>query len=833
MLEDFLPLVTKPARYINTEVNSVHKDLSKVRTRVCLFFPDTYEVGMSHLGLRILYHVLNGREDTACERVFSPWIDYEQHLMSSGRPLKSLESNLPLNQFDIIGITLQYELSYTNILAGLGLARIPLRSSERADGHPVIIAGGPCAVNPEPLSDFIDAFFIGEAEESIHDIVELRQRHGTREEYLNALARREGFYVPSLGNKPVRRRVVRDLESAAFPETPILPLMRPVHDRATIEIARGCIRGCRFCQAGIIYRPYRERSAGRVKAMLHTSLSCTGYDELSLASLSSGDHSDIQPLVKDLVSRYRQSRISISLPSLRIGTLTPEMIRAVAGVRKTGFTLAPEAGTERLRRVINKPVTDTDLMEAAENIFANGWNVLKLYFMIGLPTETEADLDGIIRIAHNLLALGKQVAKRHVQINISVSTFVPKPHTPFQWFGQATREDIRAKHAYLENKMKRRGISFKPHDPDMSLLEGAFARGDRNIGKVIAEAVQRDCRFDGWSECFSFAKWQEAFLACGMQPAAYACRTLGLDDVLPWDYVKSGVTKGFLKREYDRAVAAEITENCRVSCEQCGIGCKDGGTLSLGIPTVQAVEADTEEVISPATLKKQSGQPDITTRIRIKFTKTGRLRYLSHLDLMTLFHRAALRSGIPVSFTCGFNPHPKIAFGPALSVGIESEAEYLDMETDAFIDLLKIIKDLNAALPSGMQILAARVIPTKAPSLSGSINRYKYEVAVPVAYAGDIERRVRDFLSRSEVTAAKEAAQKDILPGIESLTTTRASNTTGLTIILQDKNQLRPRVQDVIERLFAINTDRSVLFEIKRTGMYYSSGGTWKDPLDI
>ena len=476
------------------------------------------------------------------------------------------------------------------------------------------------------------------------------------------------------------------------------------------------------------------------------------------------------------------------------------MIRAVAGVRKTGFTLAPEAGTERLRRVINKPVTDADLMDAAENIFANGWNVLKLYFMIGLPTETDADLDGIIGIAHNVLALGKQVAKRHVQINISVSTFVPKPHTPFQWFGQATREDISAKHAYLENKMKRRGISFKPHDPDMSLLEGAFARGDRNIGKVIAEAVQCGCRFDGWSECFSFAKWQEAFQACGVQPAAYACRTRGLDDALPWDYVKCGVTNGFLKREYHRAVAAEITENCRVECEQCGIGCKDGGTASLGRPTVPAADGDAGKVILADTLKKQSGQLDITTLIRIKYTKTGRLRYLSHLDLMTLFHRAALRAGIPVSFSCGFNPHPKIAFGPALSVGIESEAEYLDMETDAFIDLLKITENLNAALPSGIRILAARVIPNKSPSLSRSIVRYKYEVTVPVAYAGDIEHRVRDFLSRAAVTVAKEAVQKDILPGIESITTTRSSNTAGLTIILQDKNQLRPRVQEVIAR---------------------------------
>jgi radical SAM-linked protein len=833
MLEDFLPLVAKPARYINTEIHSIHKDLSKIRTKVCLFFPDAYEVGMSHLGLRILYHILNERDDTACERVFSPWADYEQRLRASGRPLTSLESNLPLSQFDIIGITLQYELSYTNVIAGLGLAQIPLHSSDRTDSHPVIIAGGPCAVNPEPLADFIDAFFIGEAEESIHEIVELRQEYPIREEYLKALAQREGFYVPALGKRTVRRRFVRDLESAAYPDKPILPLMKPVHDRATIEVARGCIRGCRFCQAGIIYRPYRERSAERVKALLHESLSCTGYDELSLASLSSGDYSGIQPLIQDLVNRYQASRISISLPSLRIGTLTPDMIRAIAGVRKTGFTLAPEAGTERLRRVINKAVTDTDLMDAAETIFASGWNVLKLYFMIGLPTETETDLDGIVRIAHNLLALGKKASKRHIQLNISVSTFVPKPHTPFQWFEQATREDIRVKHAYLENGLRRKGISLKPHNPEMSLLEGAFARGDRNLGKVIVEAVRRGCRFDGWTECFSFATWQEAFQACGLEPTSYACRAFGLDDVLPWDYIKSGVTREFLKREYRRARAAEITANCRVACEQCGIGCKDGGNPSIGKPAASAVGAEREPVTLPDVRMKHSAPQDVSIRIRIKYTKTDRLRFLSHLDLMTLFHRAAVRARVPIAFSRGFNPHPKIAFGPALSVGIESEAEYLDMETDPFINLQQIIKNLNTTLPLGIMILAAQVIPKSSPSLSGSIVRYKYKVTVPAANAGDIGHRVGEFLSRTAIMVTRDGRQKDIRPGIESITAARVGSMAGLEIILLERDQLRPRVQDVIEQLFAVSADHSVLFGVKRTGMYCSSRGTWQDPLDV
>ncbi len=368
----------------------------------CLFFPDTYEVGMSHLGIRILYHILNSRPDTACERVFSPWPDYEDRLRASGRPLTSLESNLPLAEFDIIGITLQYELSYSNILTGLELAKIPIRSEDRNDSHPLIIAGGPCSVNPEPLSDFIDVFFIGEAEEAVHEIVLLRQQHPGKREFLSAISKQEGFYVPSLGKTTVRRRYLKSIETAPYPDKPLVPLMKPIHDRVTVEVARGCIRGCRFCQAGIIYRPYRERSPETVKGLLEESLSCTGYDELSLASLSTGDYSDIQPLIIDLMEKYRDSRISVSLPSLRVGTLTPEMIRAIAGTRKTGFTLAPEAGTERLRRVINKPVSDLDLMDAAETIFRSGWNTIKLYFMIGLPTETDLDLDGIIRLTNEL-----------------------------------------------------------------------------------------------------------------------------------------------------------------------------------------------------------------------------------------------------------------------------------------------------------------------------------------------------------------------------------------------------------------------------------------------
>jgi radical SAM-linked protein len=834
MLEDFLPLVAKPARYINSEINSVHKDLSKVKTKVCLFFPDTYEVGMSHLGLRILYHILNSREDTACERVFSPWTDYEEKLRASGKPLTSLESNLPLAQFDIIGITLQYELSYSNILVGLDLAGIPLRSKDRNDHHPIIIAGGPCAVNPGPLSDFIDVFFIGEAEEAIHELVELRQEHRDRDGFLEALSGHEGFFVPAFGHKSVRRRFIKSLESATYPDKPLLPLMKPIHDRVTVEVARGCIRGCRFCQAGIIYRPYRERSSETVKALLHESLLCTGYDELSLASLSSGDYSDIQPLMQELAEQYKEQRISISLPSLRVGTLTPKMIEAVAGTRKSGFTLAPEAGTERLRRVINKPVSDLDLLDAAETIFRNGWSVLKLYFMIGLPTETEQDLDGIIRLANDIFSLGKRVSKRHIQLNITVSTFVPKSHTPFQWMGQATLEEVRAKQAYLGKGLRKRGITLKPHDPETSLLEGAFARGDKALGKVIEEAVRLGCRFDGWSECFDFKKWVEAFQKCGLDMSAYASSSFELDEELSWEHVESGVTKEFLKLEYARAMAAEITQNCRVECERCGIGCADGGAPSLGIPVAPATRPGLANALKiPDPRHKQAGGPEIFTRIRMKFTKAGRLRFLSHLDLMTLFQRAAARAEVPVAFSHGFNPHPKIAFGPALSVGMESDTEYLDLETDPFVDLLQVTKSLNATLPDGMRILESRVIPSKAPSLSGCIGRYVYEVSVPDAFAGNLGERVNSFLSRSSVIVTKEKKQKDIRPGIEAVVAADSIDFSKLLITLIDWDQLKPRVQDVIEQLFGIGKEQAVLFRIRRVGLFYKEKERWMNPMEV
>ncbi|MDH4163129.1 MAG: TIGR03960 family B12-binding radical SAM protein [Nitrospirota bacterium] len=827
MYEDFLPLVSKPARYIDQEVNVVRKDRDKVRTKVCLLFPDTYEVGMSHLGLRILYHILNSREDTVAERVFSPWTDYEKLLTASGRPLTSLETNLPVSSFDILGITLQYELSYTNIVAALKLSHIPVRAADRTNDHPIVIAGGPCAVNPEPLADFIDVFFIGEAEEAIHEMVDLRQRHQNRKQYLAELAARDGFYVPSLGRSTVRRRRLASIETAPYPDRPILPLMKPVHDRVTVEVARGCIRGCRFCQAGVIYRPYRERSSGRVKDLLQHSLACTGYEELSLASLSSGDHSEIESLVVDLMDRYRDSRVSVSLPSLRVGTLTPAMIKAIASTRKTGFTLAPEAGTERLRRVINKPVSDLDLLDAAETIFRNGWSVIKLYFMIGLPTETDEDLDGIIKLANELLALGKRSSRRHVQLNVSVSTFVPKPHTPFQWHGQIPITEVRRKQAYLQQGLRKRGISLKTHNPETSLLEGAFARGGRELGRVIEAAVDRGCRMDGWTECFSFPAWEETFKRCGIDLHQTAERKFSIEDPLPWDHVKPGVTREFLEKEYHKAVAAEATGNCREECTHCGLGCRDGGTVELGKPARTASSSAAQTAQSPR--PSAAVNPEMLSKIRIKYAKTGKIRFLSHLDFMTLLHRAVMRANIPIAFSQGFNPHPKMAFGPPLSVGMESDAEFFDMETDPLVDLLTVTKELNHALPEGLRILEARIVPRKTPSLAGAITRYQYSVTIPGSRRSGVEERIHALLQRSSVEVSREGKSKDIRPGITAIAVAGADS---LEVMLEDKDNVKPRIQDVVRVLLELSDEETTMTRIRRTAVFCKVDGEWKDPMN-
>ncbi len=599
MIDDLLDLVEKPARYMGGEMNAVIKDPAGVDFRYVFAFPDTYEVGMSHLGMRILYDLINRMDGVCCERVFSPWTDMADLLRSRGVPLFSLETRTPVGDFDMLGITLQYEMSYSNILELLDLSGIPLHAQERTWADPVVVAGGPCAFNPEPLHCFIDAFSIGDGEENTPEIIRVvreSKREGiSREECLRRLARLHGVYVPSLYEAryhedgtlasfeprfpDVPRRVVKnlvlDLDRAVYPESLIVPFTEIVHDRVNVEVLRGCTRGCRFCQAGMLYRPVRERSMARILELTEKLLDSTGYEEVTLSSLSTGDYSCLPQLAHELMERYSQRRVSLSLPSLRLDSELKKTLEETQRVRKTSLTYAMEAGTQRLRDVINKGITEEDLMSSVEDAFLNGWSSIKLYFMFGLPTETREDLDGIAQLAAKVVRKYFEVPKaqraRGLRVNCSASCFVPKPFTPFQWEPQDTLEQFRQKQDYLCRIMRIKGVEFNWHTPEVSFLEACFARGDRRLADVLERAWRKGCRFDGWSDCFKFDSWMEAFGECGLDPEFYACRRRERGELFPWSFIDAGVTEDYLWREHQRAEAAQVTPDCRRGCQGCGL----------------------------------------------------------------------------------------------------------------------------------------------------------------------------------------------------------------------------------------------------------------------
>lgn len=595
-LDKLLKKIQKPSRYTGGEWGSVKKDPESVDVRFAFCFPDTYEVGMSHLGMRILYHLYNSRDDVYCERVFAPLEDFEQLLKENGMPLFSLETKTPLCDFDMIGFTLQYELCYTNILNMLEMGGVAVKSCDRKDGDPIVCAGGPCAYNAEPIADFVDIFIMGEGEEVNLEIIDCfkKNRNKPREEILFALSQIEGVYVPSLYDvlynedgtvksvepkrsgvpKTVKKRIIKDMDKVFYPDNLVVPFTDIVHDRIMLEVFRGCPRGCRFCQAGMIYRPVREKSPERLYECAKSLMDNTGYEELSLTSLSTGDYSHFLDLTDTLLKAAEENRTNIALPSLRLDSFNLDLINRVQKQRKSSFTFAPEAGTQRMRDVINKNITEENLLSSVRLAFNNGWSSLKLYFMIGLPLETDEDVAGIGRLAHKVLdeyfAIEKDKRPKNGHITLSTASFVPKPFTPFQWYPQDTEEELSRKQQIVKENVHAKQIKYNYHDSKTSRLEGVFARGDRRLCDVIYTAWKMGCKMDGWSEFFKYDTWLEAFSECGVDPDFYSARKRDFDEVLPWDHIDVGVTKEFLIREAKRAEEGKTTKNCMIACNKCG-----------------------------------------------------------------------------------------------------------------------------------------------------------------------------------------------------------------------------------------------------------------------
>ncbi|MFH0730831.1 MAG: TIGR03960 family B12-binding radical SAM protein [Pseudomonadota bacterium] len=742
-IQDILPLVEQPSRYLGTEINSIHKDHSQVKLKFLFAFPDLYEIGTSHFGIQILYHILNGEEETVAERVFAPATDMAGYLKANGVPLCALESGRPAREFDIIGFSLLYELNYTNVLAMLDLSGIPFRFSDRGDTHPIIIGGGPCTCNPEPVADFFDALVIGDGEKVILEMTRAwllwKENEGEEKQHLlRAWSKIAGVYIPSFFSPsfdnhgfqrltaidalvpPVTRAIIGNLDRAPFPEKPIIPFAKPIHDRLRLEVGRGCSRGCRFCQAGMIYRPVRERSLNTLLKLSEASLAATGYEDLSLLSLSTSDYSCIGPLLEGLMTRGEADHIAVSFPSFRAGTLTSDLMEMVKKVRKTGFTIAAEAGSQRLRDVINKNIREDDIFSTVEDAFRLGWQVIKLYFMVGLPTETQEDLLALVRLVKALQRISGPKGRKG-KINVSVNTFIPKAHTPFQWAQQISLAESRQKIEWLKEELKLARVQIKWQNSESSFLEGLFARGDRRLSGLLEVAYRQGCRFDGWSDHFRFDKWLSAAEEVCLDFNFYTTRSRHFGEPLPWDHLDMGIDKNYFRSEWEKSMTGQLTPDCRWGdCQICGV---------CDFKSIEPKIFPAQRVPTAVATRKETAEPLYLT-YRISYSKQGAARFFGHLEQVNIFLRAFRRAGIPIKYSEGFHPMPKVSFDNPLPLGMESLSESFNITVADRFSPIEVKELVNLELPQGLKIFDVHLALQKKKMPESWVTRYEILMAI-------------------------------------------------------------------------------------------------------
>ena len=833
--ERILASIEKPARYAGGEWNEIRKDPARVRSKVALAFPDVYEIGMSYLGQKILYARLNARPDILAERVFAPWPDFERALREAGRRLPTIENKIPLADFDIVGFSLLYELNFSNVLTILDLGGVPLRTADRSERDPLVIAGGPAVFNPEPVAEFFDLMLAGDGEEAFVEIVDaaaaLRERGATRAETLRELARLPGVYVPSLYDacpadgspllvvRPrdgapahIDKRILADFARSAFPEDILVPNLQAVFDRVAVEVARGCPQKCRFCQATTLYAPYRVKDPSFAVDKVFKSLAATGYEDASLFSLSVGDYPYLGPAVARLMDGLTKDHVALSLSSLRPRGLSSDIAKEITRVRKTGLTLVPEAGSERLRRVINKDLSDADVHDAAANAFREGWSLIKLYFMIGLPTETEADIEDIVRFVDRLSDMGRAIRGGPPRINVSVSSFIPKPHTPFQWAAMDDADTLRDKQAFLRDRFRRqRHVQLKDHPVESSALEAAFSRGDRRLGPVLRAAWEGGARFDSWKDSFRPEIWDRAFEAAGVDRRAYL-GPLPLDAPLPWDHIRTGVRKAFLKEEYARALRAEPTPGClETACGTCG-GCAFPALLERSFEARLDV---TEPERAPLGRKT-----DGVERYLAVYAKEGPARFFGHNDLVNVLQRSFKRARLEVLYSAGFHPKMLMSFVPALPLGMEGREEAFEFRTAYALDERDALAVLNRRVPPGIAFSRLERLAPGSPKLNDRLASITYglDLAADGVRAALAERRRERELPASDAEAVETLAAERLTPRDPLLADLRVDLGAGRLVFTIAHTSAKPlRPQDVVEKLLGLTKSVYLLVREKIT----------------